>query len=465
MKNKNLNTSHHLLRGIRNFFSQEPLWKLFSLVAAVLMWFIVMNTINPTEVKTFTASVTFENMEALTDKGYIVSNFPDIENFSVSIKVEGTRPALDELSKSENKNKIKAKIDLSKLDINESDSFPKTYSMGIVPSLPGSLYVYNYDIASYYPAVCDVEIDKSATSTVPVEFKTYGSPASGYTAGSPVSDIKEVQVTGPQQRISSVEKVVATVDISGEKSNMVKECTMVVYDGDDLPLEGFLITPESIPVSVEIRKNSTVKIEEPRTTGDLPDHLELLSLDWSPKSINVTSQGEAPLESISLPPVDLTKITKDTTKVVDISEILENANLEASSSQKKVTVTLKVGVKSAEEYVIEPSSIDITGLGLNLDVKLPDKITVEIGGPDDIDVNSLLPRIDLTGLGEGRHSVPLKLNLPQDAVINGEVMVDVTITKRASVPEDSTETENESFSGETNTDDEVTENTTAVNGD
>ena len=50
------------------------------------MWFLVMNTINPTEIKTFTAPITFENMEALTEKGYIVSNIQDFDSTTVTIK-------------------------------------------------------------------------------------------------------------------------------------------------------------------------------------------------------------------------------------------------------------------------------------------------------------------------------------------------------------------------------------------
>ncbi len=435
MKDNNQNTSHHLLRGIKNFFSQEPLWKLFSLAAALFMWFIVMNTINPTEIKTFTASVSLENLESLTDQGYIVSNFEEFENLNVSVKVEGTRPALDELSKSENKNNIKAKIDLSKIEVNNNDVFPKTYSMVIVPALPSSLYIYNYDIASYYPTICEIQIDKASSKTVPVELNTYGAPVSGYTAEAPVTDVTEVLVTGPESRIANVEKAIATIDITGEKDDVVKSCAMAVYDEDNLPLEGFLTEPENIPVSIEIRKNNTVKIEEPRTIGSLPEHLELLSVDWSPKTINVTSDGDNTVESISLPAIDLTKINKETTKIVDISDMLERANLKAVNNQKKVTITIKVGLTSAEKYIITSGMINVVGLAPDLSVSIPDNVIAEIGGAENIDLNSLMPVLDLSGLNEGKHSVPLKLTLPQNAILKENILLDVTIAKKTTIPD------------------------------
>ena len=414
------------------------------------MWFIVMNIINPTEIKNFTAPVTFENMDILNENGFVVSNLTDFEDLSISIKVEGTRPALDELSKTENKNNIKAKIDLSKIEINSGDSFPRTYSMIIAPTLPSNSYMYNYDIASYYPTISEIIIDKAGTKTVPVELKTYGSPLSGYVAGKALSDVKEVTVTGPKSEVSKVEKVVATIDITNEKGRVLKNCSMKVYDDSDIPLDNFIVTPESIPVSVEIKKSSTVKIDKPRTTGELPNHLELLSLEWSPKSINVTSSDDSVPENITLPPIDLTTINKETTTIIDISDILTRANLETDNNGNKITVTIRVGVKSAEEYVIPSNIIKITGLAPNLNVSMPDNVSIEVGGVTNIDVTALAPTIDLSGLEEGKHNVPVKLTLPENAALKDEVTINIEINKNTIITEESS-TEKESSSHIENT--------------
>lgn len=450
MKKNNTNFSHHLFKIIKNSISHEFLWKIFSLILAIFMWFIVMNMINPTEIKNFTAPVTFENMDILNENGFVVSNLTDFDDLSISIKVEGTRPALDELSKTENKNNIKAKIDLSKIEINSGDSFPRTYSMIIVPTLPSSSYMYNYDIASYYPTVSEITIDEAGTKSVPVELKTYGSPLSGYVAGKALSDVKEVTVTGPKSEISKVEKVVATIDITNEKGTVLKNCSMKVYDDSDTPLDNFIVTPENIPVSVEIKKSSTIKIDKPRTTGELPDHLELLSLDWSPKSIDVTSNDDNVPESITLPPINLTDINKETTTVIDISDILARAKLENENNGNKVTVTIKVGVKSAEEYVIPSNMIKIEGLAPNLNVSMPDNISVEIGGITNIDIAALAPTINLSGLEEGKHNVPLKLTLPENAALKDEVTINIEINKNTTITEESS-TEKESSSHIENT--------------
>ena len=77
----------------------------------------------------------------------------------------------------------------------------------IVPSLPSNSYLYNYDISSYYPNGAEIEIDKAATRTIPVELATYGSPMSGYVADDATGDTEEVEVTGPNSIINTVEKL------------------------------------------------------------------------------------------------------------------------------------------------------------------------------------------------------------------------------------------------------------------
>ena len=58
-----MNNSHHDI--IKNFFTKDIGLKIFSLIMATFMWFLVMNTINPTETRAYNANITFENMMLL----------------------------------------------------------------------------------------------------------------------------------------------------------------------------------------------------------------------------------------------------------------------------------------------------------------------------------------------------------------------------------------------------------------
>ena len=58
-------------------------WKLFSLVCAIILWFIVMNIINPTEIQTYSVNVTLENEDKLNEKGFTVMNKEEIQNTKI----------------------------------------------------------------------------------------------------------------------------------------------------------------------------------------------------------------------------------------------------------------------------------------------------------------------------------------------------------------------------------------------
>lgn len=424
----NKNNLHHILSYFKVFFTKDILWKLLSLVGAVLTWIVVMNTINPTEVKNFNTVLTFENMDYLTDQGYIVSNLEDFKNYNVSIKVEATRPALDEISRERNRNNIRARVDLSKVEINPNEIMPKSLPVIITPVLPNSLYGYDYEISSYYPTMCEIEIDRAKTKTVPVELRSSGSSAVGYTEGRLEGNVSQVKITGPENRIAEVDRAVAVIDISGEKGSITKSCAIVPYDTEGNALEGFVLEPENVYVSTEIRRSATVGIQNPRTTGELSDYLEFRSVTCSPSEIKVTSRDENYPRYITLPPVDLTTVSGKTSYVVDITDELAEAGLEAvSNSQKSVTVTVDVGVKNAQKYNIQSSQISLRGLGQGLNVTLPESVAVEIGGRN-VDVSSLAPFVDLTGLGEGQHRVPLMLSIPQNAMLKEQVEIDITIS-------------------------------------
>lgn len=441
MKDNNSTFSKNLLRHIRHFFSVDLFWKICSLIVAIIMWFFVMNTINPTETKTFTSKIFFENMTELNNKGYVVSNLRDFENTSVSVKIEATRPALDELNKAENRANFKVKADLSKLDINSNDTFPKAYTISITPSIPVNSYMYKYDVASYYPSVIEVIIDKAANKTVPVELREYGSPASGYVASSPKSSVTQVVVTGPASLVADVDKAIATIDITNESASVTKNCETRILDEEGNALSNFVVSPQTIPVAVEIRKSTSIKINSPKTKGALPSHLKLTSIDWSPKTIDVVTGVSEPIPSINLEDIDLSTVNGTQTIEQDLSDTLEKLGIESVAKSNKVTITVNVSVVDATSYTIPSSTIRVIGSAPNKKVDMPESITAEIGGTAPIDIGSLAPVIDITGLSAGNHTVPVNITLPPNSALEKDLEISIKISEHTEAVTETTTTE------------------------
>lgn len=68
-------------------------------------------------------------------------NEGDFEDTKINLRVEATRPALDELSKNNYKNNITAQVDLSKIELDDDQTYPVKVQVPVKPSLFVKLYI------------------------------------------------------------------------------------------------------------------------------------------------------------------------------------------------------------------------------------------------------------------------------------------------------------------------------------
>jgi YbbR domain-containing protein len=420
---------------IKDFFAYDTMWKILSLIIAIFLWFVVMNLINPTETKTFSAYIQLENTDSLIKNGYVITNGEDFDEAKINIKVEATRPALDELSKPRYRNNISATVDLAKLELSADDTYPKTVQLQVQPNLPSNLYIYAYHLASYYPSYVELKIDRLSSETKTIEIDTSGSPASGYSVGTVSSSDSEVVISGPSSEMAKVASVKATLDIADATDTVERSVSVLVYDNKGNRLKSFNCEPSSVTMSVPITKQGVVAVNEPRTTGELPDNLNLSSIEWSPKSIKVLGRAEQvnKLKSIELPTIDLSSLRQSTTMTFDISEYIEQAGLSLrDNGTSVVTVNINIGSDASETLTLSKSDLQITGIANDLYVKIPDEITISmVGANKQLTAAELQPKLDLTGLGEGTHKVELNLTLPSGVTLTSQTLVNVELIKKS----------------------------------
>ncbi|MGN1319122.1 MAG: YbbR-like domain-containing protein [Lachnospirales bacterium] len=444
---------------IKDFFYTDPHIKLFSIIVAIFAWFCVMNTIAPLETKIFTSPIKFENTKELMSQGYIISNMDSFENQYVDIGIEATRPALDDLSKTENKKNIYAKIDLSSITLDDSDSFPQTFTVSVQPSLPSYLNSHSYNITSYSPAFMNIEVDKIESMQMGVGISTKGSPASGYEVAEATLNQDKVKVIGPVSKKDLVSYVSVIVDLTDISSDTKLNVEPVVYDKIGNVLSDFIVEPSHISADIKIHKKGSITINKPQTTGTLPPYLELSSIDWSPKSITAVGAEDniGALTTIDLEPVNLSEIRSDTIISRDVTKICENAGLEIKNqSETKVTISVKVKLVDPQTISINKSDIKVTGLPDTKTITLPDEIKVEIAGIKDVNGINLNPSIDVTGLSDGIHSVKLNITPPPNTAINSSVELEITIQSKT--PPQSETTTSSSDDAVTEEEDMIIEN-------
>lgn len=438
---------------IKAFFARDLLWKIFSLVLAIFLWFVVMNTLNPTEVKTFTVNISFTNEGVLKDNDLIIMNKKELEEQRVSIKVKGTRPALDELSKSKNKNAIKAYIDLSRLDGTAVEE-PTDISLMVTPKLPDDIFLYSYEIVSCSPKTADVRVDNLMSETMKLQLDVHGQIKSGYNASGPITETDTVRVTGPESMFESVGSVRAGVDITGKDSDVNVSVAPAVYDKEGVPMELFTVLPSVIDVTIAINRQWQIPVKAPEVIGQINENLVLKSVDYSPKTVDVEGSIEDinKVQTIELPAVDLSEIENTKEIKCDIRPSLKGTDLKLKDgTPTEVTVVVTVEAKVLKNITVTKDDIHIKGLGSGLIADMED-VAIPLYGEEEVlkslNAAQLKPVVDVTDMGTGWHNVPLELAIPDNVQSRIKPTVSVMIRDEEQETQEVTEPQTESVTEE-----------------
>lgn len=454
---------------IKGFFTKDIILKVFSLAAAIGLWFVVMNTLNPTEVKSFTTDLTFINEAALTegesDGGLTIINKQNIEKTKVAIKVKGTRPALDELSKSKNRAEIKAYVDLKQLGGITLDETPQTLNLVVTPKLPDNIFLYSYEIVSCTPKSVEAQVDRLKSETMKLQLDVTGQLKSGYDSNEPVCDTDTVRITGPASMFSKVGTVKAGVDITGKTDNVEVSVAPAVYDKDGNIMELFTVEPAVIDVSVGIKKQWQIPVTEPEVTGQLNENLVLEGIEYEPKNVEVEGSIEDinKVHSIHVPAVDLSAIEHTQTFTYDIRPSLKGTDLQLkNSSDTEIKVTVTVNAKASRDITINQGDFNITGLADELTAHI-DPVNITVYGSqefiDAISAKQLAPAIDLSGQTVGWHNLTFAVTLPDNVEMRSTPTATVIITNKNNQTVDTEpETQTETVTEEEVQGEQVSEN-------
>ena len=107
---------------------------------------------------------------------------------------------------------------------------------------------YGVEVAQVVPGTLAIELEKSATRTVPVVPPLEGEPAAGYVVGRITSEPATVQIRGPESRVKRLaEAITEPVNIAGSRERVRDVVTVGVSDSSIR-----LAQPQSATVLVEI---------------------------------------------------------------------------------------------------------------------------------------------------------------------------------------------------------------------
>ncbi len=328
------------------------------------------------------------------------------------------------------------------------------------------------------PSYADVIIQEKVTQEFAVEAEyDRNLLEEGYFGSEPVVDPKTVEITGGKEDIDEIAYVKAIVNIEeGANDTIEIDAPIQVLDSSMNKIEGIVVSPETVKVQVDVRSPSKTVDIEPVASGNPSEGTVIDSLTTEPETLTLYG-NQSVLDTISVfqLPVDVSKVTKDTSFKVDIDlpEGVKNASVNE--------VTVNVKAKAAEGIDEEPEQenpdesvdnptvpdesepepeetasktfpairVDYTGLSDGYELLFinpaPGTTDVQVSGSksavESLKASDIKVSMNVAGLEEGEHTASLVVKTPdngvkgQAAVTTASILIKKQVSEASELPE------------------------------
>ena len=411
-------------------FTMDIGWKLLSLIIAIGLWFMVINTENPVETRSYTAAIQLQNEEALTERGYVVVNDDELSSTRVTVRLRGQRLALDALSQSSTR--VQAVVDLSDVIYSYSGE-PVSVPVDIViPSVVNS----SFEILSKSVQTVSVDIQPYVNKDFDVKAVVNTTDETAKELANAVASPGSVTVYGARSIVESVAEVRAYVSPETVEDGMVMTAVPVAYNADGTVVGDVTFGTEELSVMITLDEVKSVRVNL-SLTGEVADGYEITDYYTTPETMEVAGDAAAlsRLNSINLPDIDVTGLEANSGYEFSAGDYLPDG-LRALDGGR-ITATVIVEEEETKELIIPVESVtwgDTLAEGYMASISGED-ISISVKGVasviDTLTAADIEAHIDLDGLGEGEHDdVYVRFELPEGvSLAGGGGTVNVSITQ------------------------------------
>ncbi|HYF93874.1 MAG TPA: CdaR family protein [Symbiobacteriaceae bacterium] len=398
---------------------RHPTWlKVFSVALALLLWQIVIreNNVRETDVKEVA-------LQVIDHPEYQVAEGPrDHERF-VTVRVEGTRFLLSRLEDDQ----LRAVVDYRKVE-----EPGRQQELEVQVSGPSDLKGLVYTAS---PRTVTVQLVKTVEALIPVFISspstvvlTRDNREWVYTA---TPEAEKIKLVGPSHLLSAVRVAQVTLD-AGDLVPGTEELvkTVVPLNAENKPVD---LPEQRIRILLQWTEQPPGKTfaVKPVTKGDLPPGYTLVSIGTQPESVQVraaTLGGRLPDQAVvETEPIDLTGKNKSFTGTVRL-------NPPAGTTVTTYTVNFTVNISEIiSDRVLKGMPLEVRGKASNAVVTpAVTDVQVTVRGLYSV-LNALGPAkvtvfVDVEGLGSGRHTLPVKVEVPQDVAVDSTDPATVEVT-------------------------------------
>lgn len=401
---------------MKDFLSKDTTIKIFSIVAAVLLWLYALNSSDPFNTRKFYVNLRIQNEDTLAEKGLVLKNKDFRRN--IEVLVRGRTEALRNLTSDD----FTAILDFGKIE-SEKDTKIR---------IDGPYYDTNeITILDINPQVIEVELERLKKKSFPVDVQVEGELQAGYKVVGLSYAPEFVEIDDMESVIDTVASISTIVDVSDYTGivDIKKDCKVYNKDGKEIPS---LSKNISVNVRVEIAKEVPIKLEVKGSPAQ--DHFE--------ETRNITP-GKALIKGS---PEVLAKVAELKTEPVDIANAKENISVTSPiilpqgvtlvDTPQEVKVNIYIEKNETREFNYTRDEIDLINTVDDNSIEYQIKnevITVRVKGRQSrlngLRKNDISLRVNMAGYKEGNHKVPLDVILPAGFSRVGEQFIEVIAKK------------------------------------
>ncbi|HQL92249.1 MAG TPA: CdaR family protein [Anaerolineaceae bacterium] len=377
---------------------------LLSLVLAFFVWFSAVNSKDPTEEITYNKPIPIEILGQ--NPQYTITE-QSVSNVTVTIKA----PRSVHNALANDMKLIRATVNISVLQDGYAELEPE-FLIGIKPA----------KLVDFNPKTVNLTIEKLITKTFDIVINQIGNLSTGLEARPARLDVREVQVTGPESRVSKITELLATVDMSTIIGSLNKQVDLIAVDEQGNIVDGVTINPSRVTVNIPVLQRGGYKNV----------FLALVPLGSPAYGYQIT-------KTEIIPPM-VTVYTNSLSQIDSVPDLIEttpvNLNGRDKSFEQVVTLNLPAGVNLASDIeiivkiTIEPTitTKTIRGIPITLmntpegfDVMLNiTTVDVYLTGPThllaELTAQNLTVEIDLSDFKAGTHQVNPAVILPAASI-------------------------------------------------
>lgn len=385
---------------MNSFFTKNMTAKVISICLAFIMWIIVMREVNPQVTKDFpNIAVELVGRSDLRQQDIVI-----LEEAApvITVRLKGRRDEINKVAR----NDIRAVADL------------RGYPVGIA-NIPVKISPIGNVEIDFSPSTVQVELENIIREQKDITLVVNGSPKTGYIFGEPVYKPTSVWIEGPQSKVDTVTKVVATLETAGETDDITASLPLRALTTRDVEVEVDIRTAY-VDVFLPIDRLKTLRIE-PNIEATGAGGYVVTDIQLIPEQLSVRGSDD-----------DLRTVTALQTDRIVLDNLSETLTIEVPLIIPEgvhllddTPVQARIVVEKLEEEVFTISKNNVTfinaGEGIAVDKELlADTYEVRIEAPQRvlaaIDERTIRLVVDLEDLTPGQHIVEPEISIPQSTL-------------------------------------------------